>query len=84
MQDPVIEVQGGAYPQTLEFDKAAGLLYAQNSGSELLTINGDGRVRKSYDLRRNGSTLDLLVHPDGHKVLVMTETEIISVELPDN
>ena len=84
LQDPVIEVQGGAYPQTLEFDKAAGLLYAQNSGSELLTINGDGRVRKSYDLRRNGSTLDLLVHPDGHKVLVMTETEIISVELPDN
>lgn len=78
----VIEAEGGAYPRALGYDKKAGVLYGQDHTHELLTFNTNGLVQKSYDLGRNGRTLDLLVHPDGYKVVVLTQPNIIVVNLP--
>ena len=57
-------------------------LYGQDHTHELLTFNTNGLVQKSYDLGRSGRTLDLLVHPDGYKVVVLTQPNIIVVNLP--
>ena len=77
-----IEAEGGAYPQALAYDKKAGVLYGQNHSHELLTFNTNGLVQKSYDLVRNGTTLDLLVHPEGHKVVILAHPNIFVVNLP--
>ena len=82
LSEHVIEVNSGAYPRALGFDQTAGLLYAQNHDNELLTINGNGSVRKAYDLSRNGNSHDFLVHPDGNQLVVLTGGEVIVVNLP--
>ena len=82
LQKPVIEVQGGAYPRAIGFDKAAGTIYGQNHDAELITFRGDGSIRKTYDLGRNGDTRHLLVHPSGHKVIVLARPNLIVVNLP--
>lgn len=83
---PVIEAQGGAYPQAIGYDKVAGVLYGQNHGAELIVFDGKGLVRRSYDFgrKRPSNTTQLLVHPDGHKVIAVTSPNIVVIHLPED
>ena len=85
LKERVLEAEGGTYPTAIAFDKKAGMIYGLNSGTELVTFTGNGLVNKSYDLVRisGGSTTQLLVHPDGYKVIVLTQPNIIVVNLPN-
>jgi len=77
-----IEIEGGAYPHALAFDKEAGLIYSHDSDIELKTFSAGGLLKKKYNLsRERGGTRQFLVHPDGHKLLVLYE-KLTLVELP--
>ena len=80
----VVEINGGAYPQALALDKPAGLIYSQGGGFELSTFSPNGEIQKKYDLDRRGSgTEQILVHPEGRKILVLHSRGITFVELPE-
>ena len=79
---PILKVKSGAYPQALSMDRTAGLIYTQDHQHELKTFNTRGLAQKSYDLFRNGSAHQFLVHPDGHRMLVLCTESIVAVKLP--
>ncbi len=78
---PVISLSSGAYPTSMGFDKAARLLYTQNHSNQLITFSVTGVKQKEYSWK-GGSTRQILVHPDGYKLFVLTESGIFWVELP--
>ncbi|MCC6738494.1 MAG: trypsin-like peptidase domain-containing protein [Planctomycetia bacterium] len=77
---PVLTIQSGAYPRTLDFDKSSGRIYAQNYETQLITFGGKGVREKEYKLG-TGETRQLLAHPSGSKVLVLSEAKLFAVEI---
>ena len=85
LEDRVLVAEGGAYPTALAFDQAAGQIYGQNHQHELIVFSGKGRINKSYDIiKRSGNTVKLSVHPDGHKVVILTPPSIVVIDLPQD
>jgi len=84
LQMPVITIASGAYPQTLGFDKAAALLYAQKFDMPLMVFTPGGLNEKNYKLgrTRGGDVHQILPHPSGRKVLIHAGSALIWVELP--
>ena len=81
--DPVIKIEGGAYPRTLGFDKKARLIYAQNHSTALITFSTAGTKRKEYESKELGKSTKLfLVHPSGGNLLIMTEEKLSWAKLP--
>ncbi len=81
--EPVIKIESGAYPQALGLDKKAKLIYAQNSGSALITFSPKGIKRKEYQSRQLGNSAKLfLVHPSGGNLLILTDEKLSWAKLP--
>lgn len=66
----------GAYPQAVGFDLQSGLLYAQNHDTQLLIFDTKGEKLKELRLdpgKDFASPRQYLVHPEGRKLVVMTD-----------
>jgi len=86
LSQPAVTVAGGAYPQTLAFDKAAGLLYTQNHSKQLLVFTPGGLLQADYTFASasgmDNGTQHIVAHPDGYRLLVLTGKDLFWVELP--
>ena len=81
---PVIAIKSGPYPTAIAFDKAAERLYTANFERQLMSFSPRGVKQKEYQLTKRGDrTLQILVHPKGNRLLVLTQQALLWVELPD-
>lgn len=92
LTDPVVILKTGPYPRAVGFDTKAGLIYGQNSQHQLIVMDAEGTVLKSYalDKGRRKEVSQFLPHPDGRRLVVLTyegngwgsEVTAFAVELP--
>jgi len=74
----------GAYPQTVAVDPATGRFYTQNYDHPLIVFSAAGELENAYKWMNVGQTHRLVVHPQGRKLLAISEKRIVWVELPDS
>jgi hypothetical protein len=72
-------------PQALGFDPGSGIFYAQNHESPLILFRPGGTKFKSYNLTSGQhakvpATKQILVHPDGGRLLVLTDSVLFFIE----
>jgi hypothetical protein len=85
LSTPVVRIASGAYPRALAFDRAAAKIYAQKHDAQLLVFTPAGLQEKAFTFvprgRSGGEVKQLLAHPDGSKVLVLIESQLLWLEL---
>jgi hypothetical protein len=81
---PQITIGSGAYPRQVGFDPKAGLVYAQNHEKQLLIFDPLGVRLKEFTLGPTGDVKQFLVHPDGRKVLILTEKKLYYVQIGES
>jgi S1-C subfamily serine protease len=81
LSQPQIMVSSGAYPRAMGFDPIAGLIYTQNHDKQLLIYDPSGVRLKEFTLGPTGDVKQFLVHPDGRKVLVLTDRKLYFVRV---
>jgi hypothetical protein len=81
LQMPIMSISSGAYPRTLQFDRQAGLVYAENHERCLITFTPKGLKEKEYQIEGSGEPRQFLVHPQGKKLLILSEPGLFWVEL---
>ena len=81
LSQPAFVLVQGAYPRAVGFDPQAGLIYSQNHDHQLLIFDDSGRRLKEVVLG-GGQTRQLLVHPQGRRLLVLTDSKLFHVEVP--
>ena len=76
-------------PMALGFDLVAGYIYSQNGGQEFTIYTLTGVEKKAY-LAGFGSVRQFLVHPTGHRVILLREAvaapgraESVLIEVPE-
>ena len=80
---PVIALAGGAYPRCIALDKASKNVYLNNFDDQLMIFTPKGLKQQGYILADDsGEVRQFLVHPAGGKLLVLTESVLMSVEIP--
>jgi S1-C subfamily serine protease len=86
LSKPEIVIASGPHPAALGFDIKAGFVYAQNDGVPLIVFRPSGIRHKEYTLaspsRMGGRARQFIVHPDGGKLLVLTDIKLVFVEWP--
>jgi hypothetical protein len=85
LNKPAFVLESGAYPTAVGFDPAAKLVYAQNADFLLIAFSATGVKKKEFGIdtgERPVSVRQLLPHPDGGKLLVLTGRRLVWVELP--
>jgi hypothetical protein len=81
LRTPVVTVQQGAYPQAVGFDPKRRRYYSQSYKHQLMIFNERGLPFRQLELG-GGHTRQILVHPDGRRLLLLTEERLYCVELP--
>jgi hypothetical protein len=81
---PQITIGSGAYPRQVGFDPKAGLVYAQNHEKQLLIFDPLGVRLKEFTLGPTGDVKQFLVHPDGRKVLILTDKKLYYVQIGES
>jgi DNA-binding beta-propeller fold protein YncE/DNA-directed RNA polymerase subunit RPC12/RpoP len=75
----------GAYPQTVAFDPAGELIYAQKSGKQLMVYTMRGAKVKEYSLAAERGVSDqprqFVPHPKGKRLLVLAGKHLLFIEL---
>jgi len=80
---PKVTVTPGAYPEAMGFDGELKLIYAQNFDVDLIVYNHGGAKIAQYELdERNAQAKAFFTHPEGGKLLVLTENSLVWCELP--
>jgi DNA-binding beta-propeller fold protein YncE len=82
---PAMILASGAYPKSVTFDKAAGRIYTQNAAWQLVVFTPSGQLEKSYKILPRGVGADVpqvLAHPLGHKVLILTSQRLLWLVWP--
>src|SRR5262249_47363322 len=77
---PEFALAQGKGLSVLAFDGKTGQVYSNNASSPLLRFGPTGIRQQSYALE-GGATRQVLVHPDGRKLLVLTESKLYETEL---
>jgi hypothetical protein len=72
----------GAYPRAVAFDPAAAHVYAQDFKHPLIIFTATGIKQREYALGRSGEVRQYLVHPEGNRLLLLTEGSLSYVEIP--
>ncbi len=60
------------------------LFYAQNHEKQLLIFDPVGVRLKEFTLGPTGDVKQFLVHPDGRKVLILTEKKLYYVQISES
>ena len=82
LQKPVITAECGPHPSGFAFDKVARRLYFSDFRNLLITYDAAGTREKEYAYQ-HWSSKQILVHPDGHKMLLLTRrNKLVWLELP--
>jgi S1-C subfamily serine protease len=81
---PQISVSSGAYPRQVAFDPKSGLIYAQNHEKQLIVFDPLGVRIKDFILGPSGQVRQFLVHPEGRKLLVLTERKLYFVQVKES
>ena len=80
---PVIALGGGAYPRCIALDKASKNVYLNNYDDHLMIFTPKGLKQQGYVLTEDSDEVrQFLVHPDGGKLLLLTESALMNVEIP--
>ena len=66
----------------LAFNPKNGQIYSQNHNHQLLVFTPKGDKHKEYELGGGMGVRQILVHPDGKKILVLTDEKLMLVTLP--
>jgi hypothetical protein len=78
---PAVVIAQGAYPRTAAFDPRTGKIYAQNMERQLLVFNAQGKREREMALGGRGEdTAQILPHPEGGRLLVLTSARLCSVQ----
>lgn len=81
---PESTIASGPYPQALGFDIKAGTIYAQNHDHALIVYGLGGVKEQSYKLPSlllHGNSPKLFaVHPDGSKLLILSDASLAFVD----
>ncbi len=75
-------LEPGAYPKPVGWDPAAGVLYTGNGGTGLIVFSATGIKKKEYKIGKSTMQRQYLAHPEGSKVLVLTQDKLLFAELP--
>jgi len=79
---PVIAIKTGAYPKTLAFDQIAARVYGQNKKSQLIVFDANGAKEREFTFGSGDDEVrQILVHPEGRKVLILTERSLVWIKL---
>ncbi len=79
LQKPVLAITQET--EFIGFDRASQRLYVQNyANRSLIVLNSDGTLNKEYALGINPR--QILVHPEGDKMLILDHNRLLWVELP--
>src|SRR5262245_28160546 len=80
---PAFTIEHNNWVPMVAFDPAAELVYARSGTKELCVFTYTGVKKKEYDLGRRGEHMrQYLVHPEGRKLVMLTDQKISMVELP--
>lgn len=78
---PVITLAGGAYPGCIGLDKASKNVYLENHDYQLIIFTAKGKKVGEYVLTKDSNDVrQILVHPTGGKLFVLTESALLHVE----
>jgi S1-C subfamily serine protease len=79
---PALVVEHGPYPAAVGFDPKAKRIYAQNAEKQLIVFSETGERRQEHALGPRGERVkQILVHPEGRRMLVLTFQKVYSAEL---
>ena len=81
LQSPVLALSTGNYPRTIAFDPATKDIYAQNYDKHLIVISESGETLNEYVFENVARSLQFLVHPRGRRLCVLSESDLLWVEL---
>jgi hypothetical protein len=83
LSQPILGISTGSIPRVFAFDQAAHKLYTQNYENQLLVFTSEGLKEREYPLSKRGDEVrQILVHPRGKQMLVLTDTQLFWVQLP--
>jgi hypothetical protein len=78
---PAFALQPGTGPACVGFDPAAGALYGQDQDNQLITCDARGVPRRRYSLENAGAVKQFLVHPEGRRLLILTDAGLFHARL---
>ena len=82
LQSPKLAISTGPYPRTLAFDPVAKKIYAQNREHQLIVLNKGAAIESGFKLPGGTDVRRFLVHPQGHRLCVLTSVALFWIELP--
>jgi hypothetical protein len=82
INEPAFVLEQGAYPTAVGFDPKGGLVYGQNRSHQLILFTPTGVKQREYTFGQARRVRQFLVHPEGRKLLLLTEDKLFLVELP--
>jgi sugar lactone lactonase YvrE len=80
----VMSIRPDAYPIAIAWDPKNGCIYAQNFEHQLVVFYKTGVRKKDYTLPGVSETRQFLVFPEGNRLLLLTDNELLLVDLPGN
>jgi hypothetical protein len=83
LKRPALTLASGAYPRVVGFDPKGGHIFTQNFQTPLLVYSSTGIKQKEIKTssRDRLEPTQFLAHPDGGKLLVRTDKEVVFVDL---
>ena len=78
---PPITLAGDVFGDAVGLDSKAALYFGQAPNRPLVALDAAGKPLREYPLS-GGRTRQLLVHPEGRKLLALTDTHLSWVEFP--
>jgi S1-C subfamily serine protease len=83
LRKPAFTLHQGNYPRAVAFDPKAGAIYAQNFENQLVLFSPTGVRRQEHPLSERGDEVkQFLVHPEGGRLIVLTERRVFYVATP--
>ena len=79
---PVLTVTQGKGATAVAFAAGSGKVYSNNSAQTLVRYSAAGAKEQEYALDE-GTTRQILVHPEGHKLLILTSARLYAAERND-
>jgi hypothetical protein len=82
LKAPVAAIHQGGYPRCVAIDTKAGKIYSQNSAHQLLIFSAKGELQQQLEFApRDEGTVQILLHPDGSRLMVLTPVSLYCVAL---
>ena len=81
LETPAVALGAGSHPQGLSFDPASGRILAYDRDGHLIVFSASGEKIEEYALTERWRGLrQILPHPKGRGVLLLTEDQLLWVE----